>query len=73
MPMYDYKCCSCGEKFEELVISSEINDKEITCPYCNENDALRQLSAPVIAASSPFEPATYEKPICSTPNNNGFG
>ncbi len=40
MPTYDYKCESCGNKFE---IFQKMNDKPLkTCPACN-NDALKRL------------------------------
>ena len=72
MPMYDYKCCSCSQLFEELVFSSTIPDEEITCPNCSENKAVKQLSAPAVAVGSSFEPAC-EKPSCSTPVQSDFG
>lgn len=37
MPIYEYKCSSCGKKFEKLVgmLSSE---SKLKCPFCgNEN------------------------------------
>ena len=49
MPMYDYRCKNCGEKFEELVFSSSTPDEEITCPNCNENQSERLLSAPMVS------------------------
>ena len=72
MPMYDYKCRSCSQLFEELVFSSNVLDEEITCPNCSENKAVKQLSAPAVAVGSSFEPAC-EKPSCSTPVQSGFG
>ena len=72
MPMYDYKCCSCSELFEELVFSSTVPDEEITCPNCGDNKAVKQLSAPAVAVGSSFEPAR-ERPSCSTPVQSGFG
>ena len=72
MSMYDYKCRSCSELFEELVFSSTVADEEISCPNCGDNNAVRQLSAPAVAVGSSFEPAC-EKPGCSTPVQSGFG
>ena len=72
MPMYDYKCRSCSELFEELVFSSSISDEEITCPNCGKNKAVKQLSAPAVAVGSSFEPAC-ERTGCSTPVQSGFG
>ena len=72
MPMYDYKCRSCSQLFEELVFSSSMRDKNITCPYCGTENPERQLSAPAISTGTPSEPAC-EKPRCSTPAGSGFG
>ena len=72
MPMYNYKCRSCSELFEELVLSSSVSDEEITCPNCGKNKAVKQLSAPAVAVGSSFEPAC-ERPGCSTPVQSGFG
>lgn len=52
MPMYDYHCKNCGEKFEELVYSSSTPDDEIECPNCNEKQSERLLSAPMVSTST---------------------
>ena len=49
MPMYDYRCKNCDEVFEELVFSSDTDDKEIKCPKCGKNKSERLLSAPMIS------------------------
>ncbi|MFU0799965.1 MAG: zinc ribbon domain-containing protein [Xylanivirga thermophila] len=36
MPLLDFKCLKCGEKFDELV-NNETRDK-ITCPKCKSKD-----------------------------------
>lgn len=38
MPIYDYKCCECGKKFEILVMNK---NEEIICPAC-ESDNLKK-------------------------------
>lgn len=45
--MYDYKCNSCGEKFDELT-SFTTPDSEIECPNCKKKNSKRMLSAPCI-------------------------
>jgi putative FmdB family regulatory protein len=47
MPIYDYKCRSCGEEFEQLVLGS----KAAVCPACESAD-LEQLLSTGIAVSS---------------------
>lgn len=42
MPLYEYKCPSCGTRFEELV---SVNASErVVCPHCGEPKPVRQLS-----------------------------
>jgi putative FmdB family regulatory protein len=40
MPIYDFKCRSCGDQFEELVRG----DEAPACPACGAADAERLLS-----------------------------
>jgi putative FmdB family regulatory protein len=41
MPIYEYRCPSCEERFEELVRSS---DPAVACPSCGTADVERLLS-----------------------------
>ncbi len=42
MPIFEFKCKDCGEKFEKLVFSS---DKEkIKCPKCNSENVNKVFS-----------------------------
>jgi len=48
MPLYEYECQSCGERFERLFLSiSQVPDK-IQCPVCHSADVRRLLSAPAV-------------------------
>ena len=49
MPMYDYRCKNCSEKFEELVFSSSTSDEKIECPNCKEYKSERLFSAPMVS------------------------
>ncbi|WP_273333823.1 FmdB family zinc ribbon protein [Dictyoglomus turgidum] len=40
MPIYEYRCENCGEKFEKLVMG----DEEITCPKCGSKKIIKLLS-----------------------------
>lgn len=46
MPIFEYKCDACGEKFEELVSNS---DQSVPCPKCQSDKVSKLLS--VFAAS----------------------
>jgi putative FmdB family regulatory protein len=41
MPMFEYVCRACGERFEKLVFSSQI---PVGCPVCESSDLEKQFS-----------------------------
>lgn len=43
MPIYEYHCNKCGEKFDQLCGYKEYEQR---CPECESMDTKRQLSAP---------------------------
>ena len=42
MPIYDYRCDGCGERFEELVSAS--SERPPSCPSCGSPDVTRLYS-----------------------------
>jgi putative FmdB family regulatory protein len=51
MPMYEYRCQKCGEKFERLR-SMRDADAETECPACKSKEVKRQLSTFASGSSS---------------------
>lgn len=43
MPIFEYRCKDCGEKFETLVYSSA-GDEKIECPECGSVKTEKQMS-----------------------------
>ncbi|MBN2430595.1 MAG: zinc ribbon domain-containing protein [Acidobacteria bacterium] len=43
MPIYEYRCPSCGHKFELLRRVSD-DDREIRCPQCEAGEVQREFS-----------------------------
>jgi putative FmdB family regulatory protein len=41
MPIYEYECCKCCEKFEKLVFRS---DEGVSCPKCDSEEVQKVLS-----------------------------
>ncbi|MEJ5349121.1 MAG: zinc ribbon domain-containing protein [Desulfosoma sp.] len=41
MPIYEYRCGSCGEHYECLVFRS---DETVCCPKCGSSEAHREMS-----------------------------
>ena len=46
MPIYEYVCKDCGNKFELIRFASD-NDSDIECPGCGEKNADKVVSSPV--------------------------
>jgi len=51
MPIYEYECSVCGNRFEELVYSTDERDAT-KCPKCGSQDAKRAMSAFATMGSS---------------------
>ena len=64
MPIYEYKCKKCGEKFE-LKLGFFHTKNAIKCPVCGSNDAERIFS--------PFLTDTSRDSGCGTTSFGGFG
>jgi putative FmdB family regulatory protein len=43
MPIYEYKCRECGDRFEKLVRSAS-QEQETQCPACCSPNVARQMS-----------------------------
>ncbi|MGV8074521.1 MAG: FmdB family zinc ribbon protein [Syntrophobacteraceae bacterium] len=41
MPIFEYECCKCCERFERLVFRS---DEAVNCPKCESEDVNRVMS-----------------------------
>ena len=50
MPIYEYECQSCGEKFEMFRSISD-DDSEIKCPKCGKKNSRRIFSRFATGAS----------------------
>jgi putative FmdB family regulatory protein len=54
MPIYEYVCDSCNERFEKIVINKQA---EITCPKCSSKKATIQLSVFATTGSGSSTPS----------------
>ncbi|MEW6215288.1 MAG: zinc ribbon domain-containing protein [Nitrospirota bacterium] len=54
MPIYEYKCNSCGEDFERLVFGNQ----KVSCPRCNSDEIKKKFSV--------FCATGTEKPLAGT-------
>lgn len=51
MPIYEFQCNQCGKTFEQLVFSSDKEDR-CTCPECGETDICKLMSCFACGSSS---------------------
>jgi putative FmdB family regulatory protein len=42
MPIYEYDCAACKERFEELVAASR--EQDVRCPSCGSSEVERVMS-----------------------------
>ena len=42
MPLYEFTCSACGDRFEELVRNQS---EAVSCPHCSSSDVTRNMSA----------------------------
>ncbi len=54
MPIYEYRCLACGEKFEKLVVGQA----RVACPACASADISRTLSLFGVKTSEGFTAST---------------
>lgn len=43
MPLYEYECQGCGERYDRLCNMADA-DKPKTCPKCDASDSKRRIS-----------------------------
>jgi len=63
MPVYDYRCTKCGEKFElRRSIFDSIKDKDkAVCPRCGSTD-LERVYSPLFCTGSGSGDSCYSAP-----------
>jgi putative FmdB family regulatory protein len=61
MPIYEYRCLECGEKFEEFVRFINKPEPEFKCPKCGGGKVEKLLSSFGFRSSG-----SGSEPICPT-------
>ena len=63
MPIYEYQCKKCGEKFDKLVRSMATNDP-VACPKCGSEQTARALSVFAVGAEGAAKSSGGDAPGC---------
>lgn len=45
MPLFEFQCQKCGQRFEELMSTDELATVRVKCPACGSHRAEREFSA----------------------------
>ena len=67
MPIYEYQCEACAERFDKLFVSLSRIPTEIACPVCQSTTVRRLISAPTIHTAGEGGQAEIEPPPPSKP------
>ena len=70
MPIYEYRCKSCGE-IEEFLVGTSERDEEIVCKNCGNNELEKIMSVAAISIgtkNSPVETCCGQEEQCETPS-----
>jgi putative FmdB family regulatory protein len=72
MPIFEYRCENCGNKYDVLHKSS-VNQKEVTCPKCNSAKSKKLLStfSASIDGSSSYSSNSCDSGNCDVPSTGG--
>jgi putative FmdB family regulatory protein len=71
MPIYEYKCESCGHDYEQIRRMDDA-DKDLSCPRCTSEGVTRQLSSFAAHGASGGSdgaamPSACARPGCGSP------
>ncbi|MBE9514839.1 MAG: zinc ribbon domain-containing protein [Chloroflexi bacterium] len=65
MPIYEYQCAHCGQKFEVRQAIGE-DSSSLSCPKCHAGEPKRIFSSFFSRGSSGTEPSEVSCPTCSS-------
>jgi putative FmdB family regulatory protein len=71
MPIYEYRCDECGEKFEKLLRMAAC-DKDVACPKCDGKKVVKQISLFGFAEAGSAHGQTSSSGGGSCANSGGF-
>jgi putative FmdB family regulatory protein len=67
MPIYEYRCKDCGERFERLTLTIDQDPPDLLCPTCESHDLQRLISAVAVHGGEPGGQPEEESPAPKPP------
>lgn len=68
MPIYEYVCSACGNRFDTLVFA----DEKVACESCGSKRVKKQFSPFAVHGGPTTGKAGAEKPFCAGGCGGGF-
>ncbi|MBO8131435.1 MAG: zinc ribbon domain-containing protein [Candidatus Marinimicrobia bacterium] len=62
MPVFEFRCKNCGNKFEELFLKYSDGNDKIECPQCHSKELEKLISADTVGKSGNDD---FKLPKCS--------
>ena len=53
MPIYEYRCEDCGERFEKLTLAIGQDPPDLVCPACSSRTLQRLISSVAVHGGEP--------------------
>ncbi len=70
MPIYEFSCNKCGERFEKLLSSSDIS--AVTCTTCKSSDIKKMISSGSFRLKTPGSSTASRAPAAPACGRSGF-
>jgi putative FmdB family regulatory protein len=62
MPLYEYRCKSCGKKHEEHATIDRRDRDGVECPHCGATGCVRELSIAAVLGGGAYGPKSSSLP-----------
>lgn len=68
MPIYEYRCQGCGQRFEKLVLTIDRDPEGLACPQCDSLEVRRLISKVAVSTGQDQAPRdSAEAPAAKQP------
>lgn len=64
MPVFEFRCRACGQRFEDLLSWREVEEGKVRCPRCGSERVERLLSSFAVAGRQQSSGGAVCGPFC---------